>query len=403
MFVIKASLRQLFRRKLRSLVVIAVSLVIVLFLNMYANTINQHRQTLRELYANIEVSGYVTDLDDNIDGLQIERKTITGLENSGFIRKGVYTQKIFGKVGAWQDGDIYRLSDRIGRSSALNGINSAAAILQQPEYMDGYDEGLFESEEKVCIVSNDFLADHGLFVGAEVNFTAIDIKKNPVESESDIRRDTVSLRIVGVYQSFVTPAPIYCPLEIVNDISRSIGKPSVINSASFTLQNTQELNRFRGILMDLGFVNQQAGTEGSNKRDLSFIINDRLLKNATASVQNYIDFTSALYPIIYLLCAGIGFVVSYLLIRIRKPEFAIMRSLGTSRVVSFFVFFIEQGLLCLLGSVLGIVISVITTGQFSLFQVGTGLGYVGFYLVGSGLAIAAMNRVNVLQILTARE
>jgi len=156
-------------------------------------------------------------------------------------------------------------------------------------------------------------------------------------------------------------------------------------------------------LMDLGFVNQQAGTEGSNKRDLSFIINDRLLKNATASVQNYIDFTSALYPIIYLLCAGIGFVVSYLLIRIRKPEFAIMRSLGTSRVVSFFVFFIEQGLLCLLGSVLGIVISVITTGQFSLFQVGTGLGYVGFYLVGSGLAIAAMNRVNVLQILTARE
>jgi len=370
---------------------------------MYANTIHQHRQTLDELHANIEVTGYITDLDDNIDGLKIERKTLSGLENSGFIREGVYTQKIFGKVGAWQDGDIYRLSDYIGRSSVLNGINSAAAILQQPEYMDGYDEGLFESEEKVCIVSNDFLADHGLFVGAEVNFTAIDIKKYPVESESDIRRDTVSLKIVGVYQSFVTPAPIYCPLEIVNDISRSIGKPSVINSASFTLQNTQELNRFRGILMDLGFVNQQAGTEGSNKRDLSFIINDRLLKNATASVQNYIDFTSALYPIIYLLCAGIGFVVSYLLIRIRKPEFAIMRSLGTSRVVSFFVFFIEQGLLCLLGSVLGIVISVITTGQFSLFQVGTGLGYVGFYLVGSGLAIAAMNRVNVLQILTARE
>ena len=79
MFIVKASLRQLFRRKLRSLVVLVVSLVIVLFLNVYTNTIYRHRQTLDELHANIEVTGYITDLDGNIDGLRIERKIITGL------------------------------------------------------------------------------------------------------------------------------------------------------------------------------------------------------------------------------------------------------------------------------------------------------------------------------------
>jgi hypothetical protein len=402
MFIVKASLRQLFRRKLRSLVVLVVSLVIVLFLNVYTNTIYRHRQTLDELHANIEVTGYITDLDGNIDGLRIERKIITGLENTGFIRDGIYTLRVFGKVGTWQDGDISRLTDYTRNPSMLVGVNDVTALPQQPEFMDGYDEKLFGSEEKVCLVSEDFLADHSLFVGAEVNYTALDIKKYPAESESDISRHTVSLKIVGVYKSYVTPAPIYCPLEIANDVSRGIGKPVEFSSANFLLQNTQDLNRFRDTLMEFGFVSRGAGSV-SGSQELSFTINDRLLKNATAPVQDYIDFSRALYPVIYLFCAGIGFLVSYLLIRVRKPEFAIMRSLGTSRTVSFFTFFVEQGILCLLGTALGLVISVLMTGQFSVSQVGTGLGYVSFYLTGSGLGIATMNRVNVIEILTARE
>jgi ABC-type antimicrobial peptide transport system permease subunit len=151
--------------------------------------------------------------------------------------------------------------------------------------------------------------------------------------------------------------------------------------------------------MDMNFVNQQAAP-GSSSQGFSFIINDRVLKSATASVENYISFTNALYPVIYLLCAGIGFIVSYLLIRTRKPEFAIMRSLGASRAASFFTFHIEQGLLCLLGAALGLVSSTLFTGQYSLES---GFGYVSFYLVGSGVAIMAMNRVNVIEILTARE
>lgn len=399
MFVLQAVIRPLVRRKLRNTVVVVVSLVLVLFLAMYAKTISQQHQTLDELYANIEVTAYITGTGGGIDGLQIEERIIEGLEDSGFIRQGIYTQRLRGLLGPWQ---LSRFMEYNRDSLTLVGINTVTSLPQQPEFMDDYDEKLFEGEELVCIVEEYFLASHGLFVGGELQFTAVDVKGYPVESESDVRHGAVSLKIVGTYSPASSSDPIYCPLEVTKDLSRSIGKRPLMSSGSFILQNTQDLNSFRGILMSLGFVNQQAGS-GSNTQALNFIINDRLLKNATGSVQNYLDFTNALYPVIYLLCAGIGFVVSYLLIRTRKPEFAIMRSLGTSRTASFLIFFIEQGLLCLLGTALGMVVSVIATGQFSFNQFGTSLGYVCFYLVGLGVAIAPMNRVNVMGILTARE
>lgn len=403
MFVFKAALRPLFRRRLRSLIVVAVSLVIVLFLNIYANSIDEHKQTLDKLHANIEVTGYITDLDGNIDGLRIDDMLITALEGSGYIREGVYTLRIFGMMGPWQGVHTSWLTYYNRNSRTLVGTNSVSALSQPPEYMDGYDDKLFESEEMVCIVTDAFLNEHGLKIGEQVQFTAIETINYPVVSEGDVLYNTVTLKIVGRYMSYVNPGPIYCPLEIATDLCRNINKPLALSSAKFTLQNTQELNRFRDLLQGLDFVNQQAGSNSSRDQGLSFIISDRLLKNATSSVENYIAFTSALQPFIYLLCAGIGFVISYLLIRIRKPEFAIMRSLGASRTVGFLTFFIEQVFLCSMGAVFGLVVSTIITRQFSELQIISVLGYSSLYMMGSGLAIMAMNRVNVIKILTAKE
>ena len=395
MSVLKAVPRSLLRRGVRSLVVLAVSLVIALFLNMYGNAISQHEQTLDELHASIEVTGYIISLDGNTQGLDIEEQTIKGLEESGFIREGIYTRKIWGMVGPWQELAGTQLSNKIYNSPRLIGANSITTFALPPEIMDGYDESLFASAEKVCLVSEDSLGLYGLAIGDELQYTAVSDWRN-------VRHSSVSLKIVGTYESPFRPAAIYCPLDVVTALYRELDLPVLTDSASFILQNTQELNQFRELLENLNFINQQAGS-GSDYKQLSFIISDRLLKNATASVQSYIDFTTALYPVIYLLCAGIGFVVSYLLIRIRKPEFAIMRSLGTSKALTFLIFFAEQGVLCLLGAALGIFLTLATTQHISSQQFVTVIGYVVLYLVGASIAILTMNRVNVMQILTAKE
>lgn len=379
----------------------AVSLMIVVFINVYANSIDQHRITLDELYANIEVTGYIANMEGSIDGLKIEDKITAELERSGFIKEGVYTLTTSGILGHWHD-DNAMLVNYTANIVWMEGTNSVSTLPQQPEFMDGFDEEVFKTSDNVCIVSDVFLDENFLVLGSHVDFTAIEIKNYPIASESDFLHDHVTLEIVGVYQTHVSPSPIYCPFEVTTNIFRNLDKPLAWNSARFFLQNTQELNRFRDLLRDLGFANTQVSTE-RNKDDLSFIINDRILKKATSSVQGYIDFSSILFPVIYIFCAGIGFVVSYLVIRIRKPEYAVMRSLGTSRTTSFFTLFTEQGLLCLIGAMLGLGISRLITGHASTLQIVAGLGYVVFYLIGAGLAVMTMNQVNVIKILTAKE
>lgn len=395
MSLIKAIPRSLLRRGIRSLLVVAVSLVIALFLNMYGNAISEHEQTLDELHAGIEVTGYIIGADGNTQGLDIEEQTIKKLEASGFILEGVYTRILRGMVGPWQDLARTQLRNKIYNSPRLIGTNTITSFAVPPRIMDGYDESLFTSTEKVCLVSDGTLGLYGLALGDELQYTAVADRQN-------VRHSSVSLRIVGTYESHYNPAAIYCPLDVVTSLYRGLELPVLTDSASFTLQNTRELNKFRELLGRLNFIDQ-LGLGGGSGGELSFIISDRLLKNATASVQSYIDFTTALYPVIYLLCAGIGFVVSYLLIRIRKPEFAIMRSLGTSKALSFLIFFTEQGVLCLLGTVLGIFLALATAGHIPALRYLTVLGYIVFYLVGASIAILTMNRVNVMQILTARE
>ena len=70
----------------------AVSLVLVLFINMYSETISKHQATLVELHENIEVTGYITGAEANqVEDLNLDADIIQDLEGSGFISRGLYT------------------------------------------------------------------------------------------------------------------------------------------------------------------------------------------------------------------------------------------------------------------------------------------------------------------------
>ena len=92
MFIIKGALRTMARRKFKSAMVLAVSLVLVLFINMYSETISKHQATLVELHENIEVTGYITGAEANqVEDLNLDADIIQDLEGSGFISRGLYT------------------------------------------------------------------------------------------------------------------------------------------------------------------------------------------------------------------------------------------------------------------------------------------------------------------------
>ena len=413
MFLVRTPLRAVFRHRFRSAIVIVVSIVMVLFINMYANAITQHVQTLAELHADIDVDGHVTSADGSrTDDLNISENLIAQLEQSGFVSQEIYSRNLRYGLEPWQDTRPVEIYNNLINSPRLVGVNTIAAIPDfshdkaiGPLYLDGYDNEIFSSSKKVCIVSEEFLQNTGFELGSEVQFA---VAENP-DLDSLRRGETnsqglVTMEIVGVYPGS-DRAPVYYPWATSTELYQELDLPLTWDRARFTLQNTEDLEDFKAYLKNLRFVSPyEIGSNPNPRQDrLGFIINDAILVNATASVKSYIDFMTVLYPVIYLLCAGIGFWVSYLLVRLRKPEFAIMRSLGASRTVSFMSFFIQQTLLCVLGAALGLVLTQTLAGSITGLQVYSVLGYLAFYLVGSAIAIFAMNQVNVIKILTAKE
>ena len=116
-----------------------------------------------------------------------------------------------------------------------------------------------------------------------------------------------------------------------------------------------------------------------------------------------INYINTLYPILYVLVGIIALVTSYLLVVSRKMELAIMRGLGTTRVRTFFSFFLEQSLLCLFGTAAGFAVWLPVCGEPQQLHLALTAGFLICYFLGSAISVRIMNNAKVLTILTDKD
>ena len=107
------------------------------------------------------------------------------------------------------------------------------------------------------------------------------------------------------------------------------------------------------------------------------------------------------YLFFFVMIAAIGFLLSFLLARGHKPEYAVMRMLGESRVEITMKALCEQFLLCLGGVLLGAA-AVGIIGQEG-FRPGVCAAILLCYTVGATVAVLLTVRVNVMDILRDKE
>jgi hypothetical protein len=232
--------------------------------------------------------------------------------------------------------------------------------------------------------------------------------------------------VVGSYEKQGARDTIYMPLSVLFDTSLiwGPGKPAsgapigrqrtgdtlgeeqkeglltyTFKSAHFTLAETRSLGDFKEHLSTYGYsqVNQVGRVR------LFLVLEDAAFNNSVASVKQQINYINTLYPFLYALVGIIALVVSYLLVVSRKVELAIMRGLGTTRLVSFFSFFSEQSLLCILGTVIGLMVWLLVWGLPGKLHLALTGGFLICYLVGSAISVTIMNHANVLTILTDKD
>ena len=106
-------------------------------------------------------------------------------------------------------------------------------------------------------------------------------------------------------------------------------------------------------------------------------------------MRNSLTINKICTTLVFVLSAGAGFFAGFLVVRSRKKEIALMRTMGTSNSSIFVCIVFEQMLCVVLGTLLG--------GSYFLFQPVVRLAaFVGIYFVGLSIALLVFLYTNLL-------
>lgn len=280
---------------------------------------------------------------------------------------------------------INKINDKDYKSPNLIGITSLFCDKQLlPEYgcditwYEGFDESIFDGEQLVCLIPAGEVEDYDNGSGEVVldfsntgtpTVTIVDGK--PVV-EIDEHEYQCTFKIVGTYTAGDEKS-IYCPVPIVEQIVISELEESLyIYSLSATLADNNRLEEFRE-KMNLCFIEPTPDAEETpwgyavqlSKSDEPFRstyydfypyaldINDDNLFDLSAILEDSIKFNQTVTVFVVVLSVVAGFLVGFLMIRRRKRDIMLMRTVGESNFRLYVGFVIEQMICIILGIAVG--------------------------------------------------
>lgn len=439
---LRYSVKSILRGGKRSLVVPLLFAVMLFFICVFHNINAGYQTRLNTVYDDIPVTMRFTDINGRkVDGLVITSVQTDAVKDSNFAEKDWATANhsfmVLG-ISEYADGTLPETppepfvpspsayaretfieqwnirSDKNVFMKIESGITAFEyapefAFSAAPEIMwaDGFDEATFfssgEEVEKV-IVSEDFLRKHNVSIGDTISVIYIfypgQFINNPEGSYLQL-----DLEICGSFEGASTK-PVAYSYYSGNDVNSTYERSwpnwklvyQLYNSAGFLLNNTENLSELKDSLEELF---DPLGKAGKNR--IWTIIDDTALYNTVDNLTRYIGYMNMLYPIILALAAGMGFLVSHLLLKSRAGEIAILRGIGAPKFTVFFSYFNEQFLLSLVGAAVGLIIAALIIGGTSAIDPMNVLPLTVCYYAGLALAIINTYRKAAIDALSAKE
>ena len=172
------------------------------------------------------------------------------------------------------------------------------------------------------------------------------------------------------------------------------------DSARFRVSQPLELNRFKEEMDKLGLM-PVISQANSTQRGTSLTVNDETFIKAATRLKENITLQRMIMPFIILIVGLLGFVVSYLLLQSRRPEIAIMRSLGVSQRSCFVMLLFESAILELSGSLLGVAAAMMLIDVDIVLGLAVVIPFFAIYMAGTAVALILLGRFSVMQVLTA--
>lgn len=285
-----------------------------------------------------------------------------------------------------QSGDLFAVTS----FSAAEELESAV-ITWKP----GYDESIFAGTEAVCLVPEGFTEAEA------ADLTFIYIPKNFSAGEGPPPRYAyATLTVAGTYSLPDADASpkLYAPWAVLPPVYKQLELLPKADCISATLIDNDTIAEFREYSKNW-FAEPNISGEHTDWHYFTYVyydhypfaldINETLLKRAADTLETSIAINRASALLVFALSAGAGFFVGFLMVRSRKREITIMRTMGTPGFSIYLGFVLEQMLAVVLGTALG--------GACFRWQPITQLGlFVGIYFVGLTAALIIFLRKNLM-------
>ena len=296
----------------------------------------------------------------------------------------------------------FKLAKNVPIIGALSGVTSlelpgadtaelpgADAVQNRPEvsYYEGYDESMFATDKMACVISEDFL---GRVEGGVLKFYAQSRAKTGAEPID------VELEVAGIIRNS-EESSVYMPYTAAAEIAvQADGGTPYSELLRARLTDNRQLDEFKEIATR---TFTRVGTF-FNPNVFALMIYDAEFYDITEAYMQTIFFIGIATPFVYALAVCVGFAASFLLMRRRTGEFAIMRSVGVNKTGIFFGTLLEQALLCAAGAALGSLLFTLTWGYVFISQP---LVFLACYMLGVLVSAAKAAGTDVLRLLREEE
>lgn len=406
------------RRKAACLLVVVSTMAATVFMLFYPSLIDNTRKRLEETYSSITVTGSILSEDKivpAVSGSMWEKMQQSGYFSSLY-GSASFVIRTFPKdileesagegaseqqkliafqnlLASFEEEDSGGVSGSMKACSSFSAEDELVRIREDIRWLEGYDESCLEGDERICIISDKW----GYAPGDTIPLLArVPVSKTQLEG-------IFHLKVAGTYPGKITKFAAVMPLKTMEDLTvaatavhKQAGNPYAwnfgLNEVYFTVRDNQRLDQIKAAITESGLR--------SNKL-VRVRIDDRILKETVGPIESNLAQLEGSYLFFFVMIAAIGFLLSFLLARGRKPEYAVMRMLGESRLQITLKALLEQFVLCLGGVLLGAA-AVGIIGQEG-FRPGICAAILLCYTLGAAAAVTLTVRVNVMDILRDKE
>ena len=406
------------RRKAACLLVVVSTMAATVFMLFYPSLIDNTRKRLEETYSSITVTGSILSEDKivpAVSGSMWEKMQQSGYFSSLY-GSASFVIRTFPKdileesagegaseqqkliafqnlLASFEEEDSGGVSGSMKACSSFSAEDELVRIREDIRWLEGYDESCLEGDERICIISDRWAYAPGDTIPL---LARVPVSKTQLEG-------IFHLKVAGTYPGKITKFAAVMPLKTMEDLTvaatavhKQAGNPYAwnfgLNEVYFTVRDNQQLDQIKAAITESGLR--------SNKL-VRVRIDDRILKETVGPIKSNLAQLEGSYLFFFVMIAAIGFLLSFLLARGRKPEYAVMRMLGESRLQITLKALLEQFVLCLGGVLLGAA-AVGIIGQEG-FRPGVCAAILLCYTVSAAVAVLLTVRVNVMDILRDKE